>query len=107
MSDFDIDSSIANLERKLGGSSSSFAPSAAPSTGGFSHSGSKFHTVKYGVISALLSGAILYFFRPMWLYSIKFDEKTDKCKLRLRLMQTILAFIAMTVVFFVASKRIF
>jgi hypothetical protein len=107
MSDFDIDSSIANLERKLGGSSSSFTPSAAHSTGGFSHSGSKFHTIKYGVISALLSGAMLYFFRPMWLYSIKFDEKTEKCKPRIRLMKAILAFIVLTVVFFIVSKRIF
>jgi hypothetical protein len=106
MSDFDIDSSIANLERKLGGSSSSSAPSAQVSTGGFSSSsGGKLNTVKYGVIAALLSGAMLYFFRPMWLYSIKFDEKTEKCKPRIRLMKAVLAFIVLTVVFFVAGKR--
>ena len=107
MSDFDIDSSIANLERKLGGSSSSIAPSVASATGGFSSSssGGKFNTVKYGIIAALLSGAMLYFLKPMWLYSIKFDEKTEKCKPRLRLMKAVLGFIVLTVVFFFVSKR--
>ena len=104
MSDFDIDSSIANLERKLGGSS------PAPISTGISHAGSStstFGAVKHGVIASVLAGAILYLFKPMWLYSIKFDEKTEKCKPRLRVMKAVLSFLVLTAVLFFIAKRVF
>jgi len=105
MADFDIDSTIANLERKLGSGGAPTIGSDSPSQPSYRRGGSV-GMVKKGVISALLSGATIYFLKPLWLYNVKYDDKTDKCKPKLKLMKTITTFLVLTIIFYFASKRI-
>jgi hypothetical protein len=101
MSDFDIDSTIANLERKLGSSPiETSSSSSITRLGGFSGA-------KSAIISALLASATIYFMKPLWLYNIKYDDKQDKCQPKLKLMKTITTFLVLTFAYYMITKRIF
>jgi hypothetical protein len=107
MADFDIDSSIAALEKSI--QSSPSLPAAAtnsissltPSSSASSFNSSFFNKtlLKQAVISFVLALATVAGFRPVYLCKLEFDEKEGKCKASLLLIKSAIAVLALTLVY--------
>ncbi len=101
MSDgFDIDDTIANLERKFNIPSTQSAHISSDIMSGGGHSGSKWQMMKKIGISAVISAVLIAVMKPMRLHTIKYDDTKEECVAQLSVMKTIVAFVAMTAVFY-------
>jgi len=108
MADFDIDSSIAALEKSI----SSSTPAAAVVSSSIQNLTnstpvasepifSKKLLIKAG-ISLVLSIVLVALLRPVYLCKLEYDDKDGKCKASLLLIKSTIAVLVSTVVFLAA-----
>ena len=99
-----IDDQLASLEKSIGGSTSlassaginlSSSPAAPRSLGGAWGASTRL------IVSAVLSGALMWAFRPMWIYSIRYVGEEEEPRKKILWVKAAGAWAGLTALFFV------